>query len=69
MKIREAGTMKEKTRYNYEQRIKELEDQVYDLENYKQVSVNIFNTVTDMIAEGKGINTGWIVKQYRGVFK
>lgn len=61
--------MKQPSRYAYEKRIKELEDQVSNLRAYKDVAIQIFNTVTDQIQEGKGISTAWIVKQYRSVFK
>ena len=61
--------MKQPSRYAYEKRIKELEDQVSNLRAYKDVAIQIFNTVTDQIQEGKGISTACIVKQYRSVFK
>ena len=61
--------MKQETRYRYERRIKELEARNTELRSYEMVCLNIFNTVTDQISENKQINMGWIMKQFRTVFK
>ena len=61
--------MKEITRHNYEKRIKELQAEVERYRPYRDLAWKIHTTVCDQVAEGKGINTGWILKQFWSVVK
>lgn len=61
--------MNQETRYQYEKRIKELQTECDDLRRYRTLALDIFNAVTDQIIKNEGIHTGWIVKQYKIVFK
>lgn len=61
--------MKRITRYGYEKRIKELEENNSRLRLYRDVAQRIFRVVTDQIQEGKGISCAWICKQFLDVMK
>lgn len=65
--------MKQSTKYQYEKRIKELQAELQQKENslyeYKQLSLEIFNAVTQMIQDGKQVNQGWLITKFRRVFR
>lgn len=65
--------MTQATRYQYEKRIKELEDrarkaesQLYD---YKTICANIHNAICELGAEGKSVCRFWILRQFKGLWK
>lgn len=61
--------MKPDTRYAYEKRIEDLQRQVDRLRPFETLARHIFRTVADVVSEGKGINCGWLLKQYENVFR
>lgn len=64
--------MNQTTKYRYEKRIKYLEDALAKKENalfeYKQLTLDIFSTVTTMIQDGKQINQGWLISKFKRLF-
>lgn len=61
--------MREKTRYQYERRIKELERQVENLRPYRLLSTEIYLTLCDLYGQNKQVSMAWLLKQYKVVFK
>lgn len=57
------------SKYNYQKRIKELEEESSRLRVYERVGKNIYDALVEMIIEDKKISQGWILKQFREVFK
>lgn len=59
--------MDQTRRYRYEKRIKELEEQVLRLREYRNAVQRIGTTIGDAVSDDKSINTGWIIKQLTGL--
>lgn len=65
--------MKQTTKYNYEKRIKELQEELRkandDLYEYKQLALSIHADLTQMVRESKQISQGYILSLYKRVFR
>lgn len=61
--------MKEKTRYQYEKRIRELERQNDTMRFYRSVALNIYNNICDHVESNTNLNTHWLLRQFREVMK
>ena len=64
--------MDKNTKYRYEKRISELQEELKNIEHalfeYKQLSLDIFNVITDMVQNDKQINQGWLIKKFKRLF-
>lgn len=64
--------MDKNTKYRYEKRISELQNELKDKEaalyEYKQLSLDVFDTIAGMIQDGKQINQGWLIKKFKRLF-
>lgn len=61
--------MKPETEYRYKKRIKELQSEKSDLLAFKSLAVDLFDEICGCIMDNTVIKQGWIVKQFRRVFK
>jgi len=61
--------MNKDTRYRYEQRIKLLEKEVQELQNYKSLAHDLFRSITEYMQENKVLSQAWIVRQFMRVMK
>jgi uncharacterized membrane-anchored protein YhcB (DUF1043 family) len=64
--------MKQSTKYQYEKRIKELQEELNTtkahLYNYKELTREIFNVLTEMVQTSKQVNQGWLLAKFKRVF-
>lgn len=64
--------MKQSTKYQYEKRIKELQDRLDEKESalyeYKQLCLTIFNDVTGMVKDNKQISQGYLLSLFKRLF-
>jgi len=64
--------MDKQTKYRYEKKIAELQKELADSETkryeYKTLSVEIFNTITEMVQSGKQVNQGWLLNRFKRLF-
>lgn len=61
--------MNAETKYRYQKRIKELEEQVRILQLFRYVGIDIFRAACSASTDGKNMDSGWIAKQFERVFK
>jgi hypothetical protein len=65
--------MNKETRYSYEKKIRQIKDEnndlTFKLNLYKNVCADICSACEDLIGENKPINMGWIINQFRRLWK
>jgi len=61
--------MDQETRYQYQKRIRELERENARLRDYRDLAMSIYDSILEVMGEGKTLNQVWILKQYRRVMK
>jgi hypothetical protein len=61
--------MEQTTRYRYEQRIKELEKKVCDLEVFKDIAIDIHDTLVSAIAAGNVLKNSYLVGLFRRAWR
>lgn len=65
--------MKELTKYQYEMRIKnlqrELDSTKEDLHRYRTLAQDIFSSITNLVHEGKQVSQGWLLGQFKRLFR
>jgi len=59
----------QETRWRYQKRIKELEEEARTLRPYKNLCIEIFDAMTENHMNNKGTNEHWLVRKFRQVFK
>jgi hypothetical protein len=59
--------MTQETRYRYEKRLRELDEEREALRTYRRIALNIFDATVGLVDEGKGISKEWILSQFRDV--
>ena len=55
--------MNQQTRYRYEKRIKELQDENKRLGDFRRVLRAIYDAIANQVHENGRISQGWILKQ------
>jgi len=61
--------VKAQTRYAYEKRIKELQDEIILLRQYKAVALIIYDAVQEFAGKEGGINKSWLLGKFRSLLK
>lgn len=65
--------MHKDTKYQYEKRIKSLQEELArandDLVQYKNLAYDVFNVVTEMVQNDKNINQGWLLNKFKRLFR
>lgn len=60
----------DRTRYQYQKRIRELEEENQRLLHYRTVAKRIFNATVGIVKDGKQwIGCGWIIEQFEELLK
>jgi hypothetical protein len=61
--------MDQETRYQYEKKIKNLQDEVNRLEPYKTLALEIYENICEHIADGTSLGKRFLLKKFRWVMK
>jgi len=61
--------MKKETRWSYEQRIKNQRLEIERLRPYEILCRDLFNWMSEKQQENKILNQGWMMGQFKEVFK
>ena len=65
--------MTTETKYSYQKKIKELEDELRKTTNdryaYQLSVMEIFDGIVDVVSKGQSINTGWVLAKLKRCLK
>lgn len=61
--------MNNETKYRYQKRIKELEEENARLSDYRYICMNIFDACQEAGDSANGISKKWLLSQFRKLFK
>ena len=62
--------MNQETRYSYEKKIKELQEEIRRLSPYRETCLSIFDGCKDVVdGKGSALNVVWVMERLRWLFK